>query len=101
MGLVAGVVQIDFPDYPGDVPNEFLQYVNEYVWDNGHYARDIEWSIGADGHTFIELHRNTMLAQVEKFVSERGLSPDAMAELQAWSDGLPWRNDVIMLYLTW
>lgn len=101
MGLVAGVVQIDFPDYPGDVAQDFLEHLNGYVWEMDHYARDIEWSIGADGHTFIELRRDTMQGRVKKFAEARGLSPDGMAELQAWSDGLPWRNDVIMLYLTW
>lgn len=100
MGLVAGFVQIDFPGYPGDVAHGFLEYMNEYVWEKDHYALDVGWSIGVDGHTFIELCRDTMLVQVGKFASERGLSPNATAELQAWSDGLPWRNDVIMLYLT-
>lgn len=36
----------------------------------------------AEGHTFIELSRDTMQGQVKKFGSARGLSPDGIAELQ-------------------
>ena len=101
MGLVIGVVQIEYQDYPGDVAHDFVQHLNQHVWERDHYAYDIEWSIGAEGHTFIELSRGTMQDQMKKFGTARGLSPDGMAEIQAWSDGLPWRNDLIMLHLNW
>lgn len=94
MGLDVGVVQVDYLPRPGKAAYGFLWYLNE----NAHEA---EWGGGWGEETFVQYTRDTLLEQANEFVSRSELTESDKDELRAWLDGLPWKDDLIMLHLTW
>ena len=94
MGLDVGVVQIDYLDRPGKAAYDLLCHLN----DN---ADEADWSASSAGNTFVEYTRDTLLERANEFASTNRLTRSEKDGLRSWTDGLPWKDDVIMLHLTW
>ena len=50
--------------------------------------------------TFVQYTPDTLLEQANKFVSRSELTESEQDGLRSWVDGLPWKDDVIMLHLS-
>ena len=94
LGLDVGVVQIDYLDRPGKATYDLLCHLNDNV-------DEADWSASSAGNTFVEYTRDTLLEQATEFASTNKLTPSEKDGLRSWIDSLPWKNDVIMLHLTW
>ena len=92
MGLDIGVVQINYLPRPSEPAYDFAWHLNinedEADWDGS-------------SSTFVEYMRENLLNQLDRYVSQKELSESDAEGLRNWVDGLPWKNDVIMLHLAW
>ena len=92
MGLDIGVVQIKYlrrPDQPA----------YDFAWHLNINEDDADWN--GSSSTFVEYTRETLLEQLDRYVSENRLAQSDKERLRCWVDGLPWKDDVIMLHLAW
>ena len=94
MGLDVGVVQIDYLDRPEKATYDLLCHLNDNADEAG-------WTASSAGNTFVEYTRDALLAQANEFASKNKLTESEREGLRSWLDGLPWKDDVVMLHLTW
>lgn len=94
MGLDVGVVRIEYLDRPQGVGYEFL-------WQLAIDADKADWEVSSGPNTFIELTREHMMNQAQKFVAAKKLGQNDREVIQKWINSLPWRGDTIMLHLGW
>ena len=94
MGLDVGTVQIEYLTRP-DKP------VYDFLWHLNLNAEQAEWNVSATENTFVEFTRDNVLERMNEFASEGSLAPGEVAGIRSWIDRLPWRDDVVMLHLSW
>ena len=92
MGLDVGVVQIEYLDRP-DKPTY------DFAWHLNINEDDADWN--SSSSTFVEYTRENLLQQLDRYISENRLPQNDIERLRSWVDGLPWKDDVIMLHLAW
>lgn len=94
MGLDVGTVQIKYlarPDKP----------VYDFLWHLNLNAEQADWNGSTTENTFAEFTRDNILERMNEFASEGSLAPSEITEIRSWIDQLPWRDDVVMLHLSW
>lgn len=94
MGLDVGVVRVNYLTRPENTTSDFLRHL-------GLNADDADWNGSTSMSTFVELSRKNMLNRVDEFASENNLARGDLERVRDWVDGLPWKNDMIMLHLGW
>ena len=94
MGLDVGVVQVDYLARPDGSAYHFLWHLNEN-------ADEADWNGSSAENTFVQYTRETLWAQLHDYASGNDLSESERHGLRSWIDGLPWKDDLIMLHLTW
>ena len=94
MGLDVGAVQIRYLDRP-------LKAAYDFLWHLNLNANETAWNVTAPGNTFVEYLRENMLEQLDDYVALKSLSQSDAAVIRGWIRELPWRDDVIMLHLSW
>ena len=87
-----GVVRFDYLKSPKGTILDFL----EFLADNSDEAN---WHLGAYHNVIVEYESANMLAQVDAFVKEKAVSPNAKAKVLAWIHQLPWKDGVITLHV--
>ena len=86
-------VEIDYLPRPRRPAYGFLWHLNEN-------ADEADWGGGWGEETFVQYTRDTLLEQANEFVSRSELTESERDGLRRWLDGLPWKDDVIMLHLS-
>ena len=94
MGLDVGVVRIDYSRPPRGPAYDFAWY----LFHNGHEA---DWGFSKCENTLSEYSRVNMLAQVDRYMEQKGLRPNDRVLILNWVHGLPWDGDTVMLHLGW
>ncbi len=94
MGLDVGVVQVDYLPRPVGPAYRFLWHLNEN-------ADEADWNGSTAENTFVQYTRETLRAELDDYASRNDLSESEQHGLRRWLDGLPWKDDLIMLHLTW
>ena len=94
MGLDLGVVNIKYIDRPGGAALKFVSYLGENYW-------DADWGFSEGENIIVENTKETMFQLVDDYAKSEGLADDDKASILEWVRGLPWKDDVIMLHLSW
>ena len=93
MGLDVGVVDIEYLERPRAAVYRFLCHLAENAW-------EADWCGGTGEETFVQYVRDTLLEQANEFASRDAPTESERDGIRAWIDGLPWKDDVIMLHLS-
>ena len=94
MGLDIGVVNIKYIDRPGGAALKFASYLGENYW-------DADWGFSEGENIIVENTKETMFQLVDDYAKSEGLGSDDKAAIQKWVHSLPWKDDVVMLHLSW
>ena len=94
MGLDVGTVQIEYLTRPDEPTYDFLWHLNVN-------AEQADWNGSAGESTFVEFTRHNMLARLNQFASKGTVAAPDVQRIRHWINDLPWRDDVIMLHLSW
>ena len=96
MDAYVGLVRFDYLKTPKGTILDFL----EFLADNNDEA---DWHLGAYHNVIVEYESENLLAQVDAFVKEKALSPDAKAKVLAWVQSTPLegrRHNAALRHLT-
>ena len=104
MGLSVGVVKITYLDEPSEQARGFLDDLKIQALEGLEEPDeddDDEWAWGGGWgrNGIVEFSRNYLGKRLAKWVDGRSVGPSEGDAVQAWIDGLPWENNLIMLHL--
>ena len=69
----------------------------DFAWHLNINEDEADWN--GSSSTFVEYTRESLLEQLDRYVSENELAQSDIDGLRSWVDGLPWKGDLIMLHL--
>ena len=97
MGLMVGVVSINYLDEPRPPVSDFLKdlAMNPDLGMDGDH-----WGGGWSENTFLEFEQATLTDRASNWCTEQGISASGQADLTAWISNLPARNGYVMLHLS-
>lgn len=105
MGVDVGVVNIDYLPVPGFPVSDFMRELMLgpiFIGDDTDDADDDCdcWGGGWAYNGLYEYSRDCLEKQANAWANNQNLSGDDRATLLAWLNGLPYRDDLVMLHLS-